>query len=79
MDADQELTEVAAGRDPAEGLRAVRALRELADRLESLQVCNARDQGWSWQDIARHVGVSRQAVHHKYANSNRLFGRDNRR
>ena len=77
MGAEQELTEVAAGPDPADGLRAVRALRELADRLESLQVRNARDQGWSWQDIARYIGVSRQAVHHKYAQRSRLFGRDN--
>ena len=75
MVAEQELTEVAGGRDPAEGLRAVRALRELADRLETLQVHNAREQGWSWQDIARHMGVSRQAVHKRYAQGNRLFGR----
>ena len=77
MSAEQELTDVAGGRDPAEGLRAVRALRELADRLETLQVDNARDQGWSWQDIARHMGVSRQAVHKKYATGSRLFGRGN--
>ena len=75
MVAEQELTEVAGGRDPAEGLRAVAALRELADRLEALQVHNAREQGWSWQDIARHMGVSRQAVHKRYAQGNRLFGR----
>lgn len=75
MSTEQELTEVAGGRDPADGLRAVRALRELADRLEMLQVHNARDQGWSWQDIARYMGVSRQAVHKKYAQGNRLFGR----
>ncbi len=75
MTAEWELTEVAGGRDPAEGLRAVRALRELADRLESLQVQNAREQGWSWQDIARYIGVSRQAVHKKHAPGSRLFGR----
>ena len=75
MSVEHQLTEVASGRDPAEGLRAVRALRELADRLESLQVRHARDQGWSWQDIARYIGVSRQAVHKKHARSNRLFGR----
>lgn len=78
MDAGRELTSIAAGRDPAEGLRAVRALRELADRLEDLQVRNARDQGWSWQDIARYVGVSKQAVHHKYAKSDHFLRRDNR-
>ena len=26
----------------------------------------AREQGWSWQDIADALGVSRQAVHQKY-------------
>lgn len=52
--------------DPETGLRAVRALRELADRLEALQVDNARTQGWSWQDIAERIGVSRQAVHKRY-------------
>lgn len=62
----QALATSAAGDDPAEGLRAVRALRELADRLEALQVERARRLGWSWQDIAGALGVSRQAVHKKY-------------
>lgn len=56
----------AAGDDPREGLRAVRAVRELADRLESLQVQRARRLGWAWQEIADALGVSRQAVHKKY-------------
>jgi predicted DNA-binding protein YlxM (UPF0122 family) len=29
-------------------------------------VRNARNQGWSWQEIATELGVSRQAVHKKY-------------
>ena len=66
-----QLAEAASGRDPAEGLRAVRALRELADRLEALQVNNARDRGWSWQDIAAGLGVSRQAAHKKHARRTR--------
>ncbi|ROS79029.1 RNA polymerase subunit sigma-70 [Cellulomonas sp. PhB143] len=53
--------------DPAVGLRAVRSLHELADRLELLQVRRARALGWSWQDLATVLGVSRQAVHKKYA------------
>jgi HTH domain. len=57
----------AGSRDPAVGLRAVRALRDLSERLEELQVRNARDQGWTWQEIAELLGVSRQAVHKKYA------------
>jgi DNA-binding NarL/FixJ family response regulator len=31
-----------------------------------LQVANARAQGWSWQQIADSLAVSRQAVHKKY-------------
>lgn len=51
--------------EPARGLRAVRALRDLAERLEVLHVQQAREHGWSWQEIAHHLGVSRQAVHQK--------------
>ena len=67
MSNEVALAEAASGPDPAAGLRAARALRELADRLEALQVQNARDRGWSWQEIAVFLGVSKQAVHKKYA------------
>ncbi|PWJ27364.1 hypothetical protein ATK17_3558 [Branchiibius hedensis] len=53
--------------DPRTGLTAVRALRELADRLEAIQVANARSQQWSWQAIADVLQVSRQAVHQKHS------------
>jgi hypothetical protein len=52
--------------DPVVGLRAVRTLQRLHERLEAIQVANARDQGWSWQAIADALEVSRQAVHQKY-------------
>ena len=52
--------------DPAVGLRAVRALQRLEERLEAIHVAHAREQGWSWQAIANALGVSRQAVHQKY-------------
>lgn len=52
--------------DPAEGLRAVRALQRLQERLEALHVANAREQGWSWQAIAEALQVSRQGVYQKY-------------
>jgi IS30 family transposase len=48
------------------GLRAVAALRVLMERLEMLQVANARTLGWSWQDIASRLGVTKQTVHRKY-------------
>jgi hypothetical protein len=62
-----DLSETAAGRDPEQGLAAVRALRALADRLEAVQVHNAREQGWSWQAVADVLQVSRQAVHQKHS------------
>jgi hypothetical protein len=62
-------------KDPATGLRAVVALRRLLEQLERLQVENARSRGWSWQAIAQVLGVSRQAVHKKYAARRRLGGR----
>lgn len=61
------LAEAASGADPAAGLHAARELRDLAERLESLQVRNARAHGWTWQEIAFFLGVSKQAVHKKYA------------
>lgn len=56
----------ASSKDPAVGLRAVAALRDLQESLEELQVTSARDQGWSWQQVADALHVSRQAVHKKY-------------
>ena len=62
-----EVASAASSRDPATGLRAVRSLRALVERLEELQVGNARAEGWTWEQIAQLLGVSRQAVHKKYA------------
>jgi hypothetical protein len=57
--------------DPDVGLRAVAALRGLLETLEVLQVDNARAKGWSWQDIATRLGVSKQAVHQKHTRRGR--------
>jgi len=67
MNDDVNFTEAAASPNPAQGLAAVRALRTLADRLEEVQVRNARERGWSWQAIADVLQVSRQAVHQKHS------------
>ena len=62
-----QVATAASSKDPAIGLTAVRSLRVLVERLEALQVGNARDQGWTWDQIAQLLGVTRQAVHKKYA------------
>jgi hypothetical protein len=67
MDNAPALAAAADSSDPGTGLRAVAALRRLLEQLEALQVDNARALGWSWQEIAEHLGVSRQAVHKKHA------------
>ncbi|HLT97532.1 MAG TPA: helix-turn-helix transcriptional regulator [Acidimicrobiia bacterium] len=64
---DMQRTAIAAeSEDPAEGLRAVAALRRLAESLEARQVMTARRAGWTWEQIGDALGVSRQAVHKKY-------------
>lgn len=60
------LNESLDSRNPALGLAAVAALRDLLEELEELQVDNARAMGWSWQQIAESLGVTRQSVHKKH-------------
>lgn len=66
-----EIVEGAASNDPDVGLRAVSALRALTEQLERLQVDNARALGWTWQEIAARLGVTKQTVHRKHG---RRFG-----
>jgi len=66
MQSTLEIAEGAASSDPDVGLRAVAALRALTERLEILQVENARKLGWSWQEIAQRLGVTKQTVHRKH-------------
>jgi hypothetical protein len=61
-------------KNPEVGLAAVASLRALVEVLEALQVDNARANGWTWQAIAEELGVTRQAVHEKYAGG-RIFRR----
>jgi hypothetical protein len=62
--------------DPADGLSAVVALRHLADRLEAGEVERALRTGWTWSQVAEALGVTRQAVHKKYAKRLRRVDRD---
>ena len=52
---------------PVERFASVRALRDLADRLEDAAVEEAVELNWSWSEIAEALGVTRQAAHKKHA------------
>ena len=67
MEHTTDLAALVTDADPRTGLRAVGgAARRLVERLEESQVRRARELGWSWQDIADALGVSRQAAHKKH-------------
>jgi hypothetical protein len=70
-----QVATAASSDDPSVGLRAVRSLRVLVERLEALQVQNAREAGWTWEQIAQLLGVTRQAVHKKHAAGRGLLRR----
>lgn len=53
--------------DPATAIAAVIALRRLADHMERDAVDAAVAQGWTWQQIAQALGVTRQAAHKRHA------------
>ena len=61
-----EMVQDAASQDPRLGLRSVAALRRLVEQLEALHVGRARVLGWSWQEIACELGVTKQTVHRKH-------------
>lgn len=66
MAATTDLVDRLDATDPAIGLAAVIALRDLIDQIEVTHVANARSLGWSWQAIGDALGVTRQSVHKKY-------------
>ena len=63
----KKITNLPSAKNPEEALIAVVSLRLMADKLEKEAVINAYHQGWTWAQIAEVLGVSRQAVHKKYA------------
>jgi hypothetical protein len=71
VESDEVLAQTAS-EDPDVGLRGVVALRALLEAVEELQVRRARELGWSWQQIAERLGVSKQAVHQKHGGGTRL-------
>jgi CRP-like cAMP-binding protein len=56
------LLEIAGGDDPETALYAIVGVRELMNVLERRQVAAARELGWTWDQIAHVLGVTRQAA-----------------
>jgi phage shock protein A len=66
MSAADDLDRVIHGGDPDAALQAVARLRRLVEQLEAEHVAAARRAGRSWQDIAAHLGVTKQTAHRKH-------------
>jgi DNA-directed RNA polymerase specialized sigma24 family protein len=47
---------------PSEQLIAIQELRAELDRIERQAVLDLREAGVSWEDIARTIGITRQAL-----------------
>ena len=60
------LVQQAGDDDPLRALSAVAELHRQVNSTEGVLVRRARNAGASWEQIARVLGVSRQAVHKKY-------------
>ena len=58
--------------DPLLVLRALAELRDVREQLEVWAARDAREQGHSWQELAEALRRPRQAVHRKHRNSKRL-------
>lgn len=74
---EQEMSALVAqsgNEDPLAALTAVAELQREVSRTEGVVVRRARTAGASWAQIARALGVSRQAVHQRYGGSR--FARD---
>jgi hypothetical protein len=63
----EQMATALATEDLAEGLRAMLALRHVAEQVEAHQVVQARLRGWSWQQSGDVLGITRQSVHFKYS------------
>jgi DNA-directed RNA polymerase specialized sigma24 family protein len=52
---------------PEDAFAAVTSLRMVADKLERSAVREALLQGWTWAQIAKAFGITRQAAHKRHA------------
>jgi transposase-like protein len=63
---EQLASDLVAAADPETALRALSALRRELDAMEPVLVARARTTGATWSQVARSLGVSKQAAHRKH-------------
>ena len=64
---DAVVRRLSAGRDPLELLDDIATVETFAADVADERVAAARAAGASWEDIARRLGVSRQAAHKRFS------------
>jgi hypothetical protein len=69
------LADTLRAKDPLDALGRIAALERELDAETEIQVRRARVQGCSWEVIAAALGVSRQAVHKRFAGRTGLLRR----
>ncbi|GAA2759707.1 hypothetical protein [Actinopolymorpha rutila] len=70
------LVDTLRAKDPLEALGQIAELERQLDAETEIQVRRARVQGCSWEVIAAALGVSRQAVHKRFAGRTGLLRRN---
>ncbi|MGW0230528.1 hypothetical protein ACWDWO_19615 [Actinopolymorpha singaporensis] len=70
------LVDTLRAKDPLDALGQIAALERRLDAETEIQVRRARVQGCSWEVIAAALGVSRQAVHKRFAGRTGLLRRN---
>jgi hypothetical protein len=63
---ERALSEVSAGVDPLDLVADIPVVEAFADEVGQRRIDQARAAGASWADIARRLGVSRQAAHKRF-------------
>jgi len=64
---DGELQKLSADAPALDLVKDIRILEDFVENFANARIADARAAGASWADIARVLGVSRQAVHKRFA------------
>ena len=69
---DDVVARLSVGRDPLDLLDDIATVEGFAADVAAERVAGARGAGASWEDVARRLGVSRQAAHKRFGTRRRV-------